>query len=99
MIKQKVFNYLTLIFAIITILLAINVSSNNVNPIYCIISLITTLLINFFSRKFNNENVDLTQKDREFLKNGRYIEDDKEKTNNKLREKVKKYKERKRDIS
>lgn len=47
MLKQKVFNYITVIFAVLTITLAI--ASDN--HIYSIISLMITLIIWFFSRK------------------------------------------------
>ena len=89
MVKQKFFNYLTIILALITIILAINTCNNDLNPIFCTTMLIITFVISFFSRKFNNENVNLTDKDREFLKNAKYISNDKEVTNNILREKEK----------
>lgn len=90
MLKQKVFNYITVIFAILTIALAI--TSNNY--VYSIISLILTLIVGFFSRKFNNEVTKLTKKDKEFLENTKYIQNDREIVKKELRKKVDAYKKR-----
>lgn len=95
MLKQKVFNYITVIFAVLTIILAI--ASDN--HIYSIISLMITFIIGFFSRKFNNEITRLTKKDKDFLENSKYIKDDKELVKKELRRKVEEYKKRKKEIS
>ena len=93
MLKQKVFNYITVIFAVLTIILAI--ASDN--HIYSIISLMITFIIGFFSRKFNNEITRLTKKDKDFLENSKYI--NKELVKKELRRKVEEYKKRKKEIS
>ena len=62
MLKQKVFNYITVIFAVLTITLAI--ASDN--HMYSIISLMITLIIWFFSRRFNNEITRLKKKIKTF---------------------------------
>lgn len=74
MIKQKTFNYLTLVLAIVTVFMAIYSYKNNTNPAGAFIMLVITVLFNYISRKYNNEHINLTKEDRESIRNNIYMD-------------------------
>lgn len=66
---QKIFNYITLILAVITILSCAYVVITKSSSFICLILLILTLIFNAISRVYNNKNINLTKEDKEFLNN------------------------------
>ena len=96
MLKQKTFNYVTLLLAILTVVLAISSNDNNKTALICCgIMLGVTLIFNIVSNKCNEDFKKLTKEDEEFLKNAKFIKNDKKESMENLREKVKIYKKRK----
>lgn len=95
MLKQKIFNYVTLLLASLTILIAISSKNNNTVLICCSVMISVTLIFNIVSNKCNEDFKKLTKEDEEFLKNAKFIKNDKDESIEILRNKVKKYKKRK----
>lgn len=67
MLKQKTFNYLTLILAIITIFMVVSAVQNGEKKWPCICMLIITLCFDYVSRRYNEELINLKRKDEEIL--------------------------------
>lgn len=67
MLKQKTFNYLTLILAIITVFMVISAVQNEDKKWPCVCMLVITLCFNYVSRKYNEEIINLKRKDKEML--------------------------------
>lgn len=67
MLKQKTFNYLTLILAIITIFMVVSAVKNGDKKWPCVCMLVITLCFNYVSRRYNDEIINLKRKDKEFL--------------------------------
>ena len=73
MLKQKAFNYITLIFAVITIFMAIFASHNNNFIWSCVLMLGITLFFSYISRKYNDEMLYMNKKDKEALEKMEYV--------------------------
>ena len=67
MLKQKTFNYITFILAIITIFMVISASKNNTSIVPCAIMLFVTLVFSYISKKYNEEMLNLNKNDKEIL--------------------------------
>jgi hypothetical protein len=67
--KSQMFNYLTLIFAIITICLAVVTIIYKFNSIFSIICMIVTLIFSSTSRKINEKESELTEEERALFSN------------------------------
>lgn len=67
MLKQKTFNYITFILAIITIFMVISASKNNTSIVPCAIMLFVTLVFSYISKKYNEEMLNLNKTDKEIL--------------------------------
>ncbi len=67
MLKQKAFNYLTLILAIITIFMTISAVQNEDKKWPCVCMLIVTLCFNYISKRYNEQIINLKRKDKEKL--------------------------------
>lgn len=67
MYKRQALNYITIIFAISTIGMAVYVVKTKENVIWCSIMLIITLISNFISNKLNEKDINLTKGDKELL--------------------------------
>lgn len=67
MLKQKTFNYITFILAIITIFMVISASKNNTSIVPCAIMLFITLVFSYISKKYNEEMLNLNKSDKEML--------------------------------
>lgn len=67
--KKQALNYITVVFAIGTIGMAIYSIKTKENIIATTIMLFVTIIINYFSNKYNLKDVELNKKDKEFLKN------------------------------
>ncbi|MEG1990000.1 MAG: hypothetical protein RR136_03305 [Clostridia bacterium] len=65
--KNKLFNYITLFFAVLTILASIYSIITKTNPILGIILLVITLVFNYISKKINDKNINLTKEDKLML--------------------------------
>lgn len=65
--KQKTFNYITFILAIITIFMVISASKNNTSIVPCAIMLFITLVFSYISKKYNEEILNLNKSDKEML--------------------------------
>lgn len=72
MLKQKAFNYLTLILATITIFMAISTVQNNYEKIYPFIMLIITVIFYIISKRYNDDIINLKKQDREMLEKIEY---------------------------
>ncbi len=72
MLKQKTFNYITLILAILTIFMAISTVRNNSNRFYTVIMLLITLFFYFISKKYNNNILNLKNEDKQILEKLEY---------------------------
>lgn len=83
MLKQKTFNYLTLILAIITVFTALFAIETKKDMIICTIMLVITIICYIISNKYNNENIKLTKEDREAIKSANYISKEEKQKNNK----------------
>lgn len=66
-ILQKIFNYITLILAVITIIMCFYVVITKKSSLICLLLLILTLIFNSISRIYNNKNMNLTKEDKELL--------------------------------
>lgn len=73
MLKQKTFNYITLILAIITIFMALSASRNNTSIWPCILMLVITIFFSILSRKYNDEILYTNKKDKELLEQMEYV--------------------------
>lgn len=73
MLKQKTFNYITLILAIITIFMVISASRNNDSVWPCIAMLVITLVFSYISRKYNDKILYMSKKDKEALEQMEYV--------------------------
>ena len=82
MLKQKAFNYLTLILAIMTLFTALFAIETKKDMVICTIMLVITIIFYLISNKYNNQNIKLTKEDREAIKSANYIS--KEEKKNKL---------------
>lgn len=67
--KSQVFNYITLILAILTILTSIWSIIKNTNPLLSISSMCAMLVFYFISKKINEKEIMLTKNEKEFLSN------------------------------
>lgn len=85
MLKQKAFNYLTLILAIMTLFTALFAIETKKDMVICTIMLVITIIFYLISNKYNNQNIKLTKEDREAIKSADYIskEEKKKKSKNK----------------
>lgn len=85
MLKQKAFNYLTLILAIMTLFTALFAIETKKDMVICTIMLVITIIFYLISNKYNNQNIKLTKEDREAIKFANYIskEEKKKKSKNK----------------
>jgi hypothetical protein len=85
MLKQKAFNYLTLILAIMTLFTALFAIETKKDMVICTIMLVITIIFYLISNKYNNQNIKLTKEDREAIKSANYIskEEKKKKSKNK----------------
>lgn len=73
MLKQKTFNYITLILAIITIFMVVSASQNNDSKWPCILMLVITLFFSYMSRKYNDEILYMNKKDKKALEQIEYV--------------------------
>lgn len=73
MLKQKAFNYLTLILATITIFMAISTVQNNYEKIYPLIMLFITIIFYIISKRYNDDIVNLKKQDRKMLEKIEYV--------------------------
>jgi len=73
MLKQKAFNYLTLILATITIFMAISTVQNNSEKIYPLIMLFITIIFYIISKRYNDDIVNLKKQDRKMLEKIEYV--------------------------
>lgn len=73
MLKQKIFNYITLILAIMTIFMVVSTSQNNESRWPCVIMLLITLVFSYISRKYNDKILYIRKKDKEQLDKIDYI--------------------------
>ena len=85
MLKQKAFNYLTLILAIMTLFTVLFAIETKKDMVICTIMLVITIIFYLISNKYNNQNIKLTKEDREAIKSANYIskEEKKKKSKNK----------------
>ena len=85
MLKQKAFNYLTLILAIMTLFTALFAIETKKDMVICTIMLVITIIFYLIGNKYNNQNIKLTKEDREAIKSANYIskEEKKKKSKNK----------------
>ena len=85
MLKQKAFNYLTLILAIMTLFTTLFAIETKKDMVICTIMLVITIIFYLISNKYNNQNIKLTKEDREAIKSANYIskEEKKKKSKNK----------------
>ena len=85
MLKQKAFNYLTLILAIMTLFTALFAIETKKDMVICTIMLVITIIFYLISKTSNNQNIKLTKEDREAIKSANYIskEEKKKKSKNK----------------
>ena len=85
MLKQKAFNYLTLILAIMTLFTALFAIETKKDMVICTIMLVITIIFYLISNKYNNQNIKLKKEDREAIKSANYIskEEKKNKSKNK----------------
>jgi hypothetical protein len=67
--RSQIFNYLTLILAVCTILSAILSILNKISPIYGIVLMCIMLIFSHISRKINEEETILTEKQISVLSN------------------------------
>lgn len=67
--KKQVLNYITIVFAIGTIGMAIYNIKTKENIIVTTTMLIITIIINYFSNRCNLKDINLNKKDKEFLEN------------------------------
>lgn len=65
--KRQALNYITIVFAISTIGMAIYSVRTRNSIILCTVMLIITMVSNYFSNKINDKDVDLTKEDKELL--------------------------------
>lgn len=73
MLKQKAFNYLSLILAIMTLFTALFAIETKKDMVICTIMLVITIIFYLISNKYNNQNIKLTKEDREAIKSANYI--------------------------
>lgn len=73
MLKQKTFNYITLILAFITIFMAISTVQNNEPKWPCFLMLVILLCFHFISKKFNDDIMKLKKEDKEMLEQIEYV--------------------------
>ena len=83
MLKQKAFNYLTLILAIMTLFTALFAIETKKDMVICTIMLVITIIFYLISNKYNNQNIKLTKEDREAIKSANYISKEEKKKNSK----------------
>ena len=83
MLKQKAFNYLTLILAIMTLFTALFAIETKKDMVICTIMLVITIIFYLISNKYNNQNIKLTKEDREAIKSANYISKEEKKKKNK----------------
>lgn len=83
MLKQKAFNYLTLILAIMTLFTALFAIETKKDMVICTIMLVITIIFYLISNKYNNQNIKLTKEDREAIKSANYISKEEKKSKNK----------------
>ena len=69
MYKRKALNYITIVFAISTIGIAIYSIKSKKDYILCSVMLIITIICNFMSNKVNDKDIDLTKEDKKMLEN------------------------------
>lgn len=67
MLKQKTFNYITLILAIITIFMVISANRNNTSIFPCVVMLVITFIFCLISKKYNDEILYMNKKDKEVI--------------------------------
>ena len=68
MYKKQTLNYITIVLAISTIGMAIYSVKTRENIIWCSIMIIITVISNYISNKINDKDINLTDKDKEMLK-------------------------------
>ncbi|MDD3303850.1 MAG: hypothetical protein PHP54_02940 [Clostridia bacterium] len=73
MLKQKAFNYLTLVLAIVTLYTAIFAINTQKDMIICTAMLVLTIICYLISNKFNKQSTKLSKKDREAIKVNTYV--------------------------
>lgn len=87
MLKQKAFNYLTLILAIMTLFTALFAIETKKDMIICTIMLIITILFYIISNRYNNQSIKLSKKDREAINLNNYISKEERKVKDKTENK------------
>lgn len=80
MYKKQTLNYITIVLAISTIGMAIYTVKTKENIIWCTVMIILTLISNYISNRVNDKDINLTDKDKEMLKE---ISEAKKKSNKK----------------
>ena len=80
MYKKQTLNYITIVLAISTIGMAIDTVKTKENIIWCTVMIILTLISNYISNRVNDKDINLTDKDKEMLKE---ISEAKKKSNKK----------------
>lgn len=87
MLKQKAFNYLTLILAIMTLFTALFAIETKKDMIICTIMLIITIVFYIISNRYNNQSIKLSKKDREAINLNNYISKEERKVKDKTENK------------
>lgn len=73
MLKQKTFNYITFILAVITIFMVVSTSRNNGSIWPCVVMLVITFIFSVLSRRYNDEMLYMNKKDKEALSQIEYV--------------------------
>ena len=95
MLKQKTFNYITLILAIITIFMVLSASRNNDSIWPCVLMLAVTIFFSLISKKCNDEILYNNKKEKELLNQIEYDMKNGQAKKIQMDEKIKKNKENK----
>ena len=67
--SEKIFNYLTMLFAIVSIVLAVYVSRLKLNLVIPILSIIATIMLYYISRVLNKRELKIKNIDEKNRKN------------------------------